>query len=110
MSHLAYIGLLVLCLLATAPLEIVLRVGVYRRWRRVLLALVPTIVVFGGWDLAAVAAGQWRYDPRYVIGLRLPGGLPVEELLFFVVAPLCAIMTLEAVRRRRPGWPIGDER
>jgi hypothetical protein len=30
-------------------------------------------------------------------------------VLFFVVIPVCAILTLEAVARRRPGWPIGDE-
>jgi hypothetical protein len=35
--------------------------------------------------------------------------LPLEELLFFVVIPTCAILTLEAVRRRRPQWTIGDE-
>ena len=42
-------------------------------------------------------------------GLLLPGRLPLEELLFFVVVPLCAILTFEAVRRLRPGWLAGDE-
>jgi hypothetical protein len=40
----------------------------------------------------------------------LPGRFPLEELLFFVVIPTCSILTLEAVRRRRPQWTIGDER
>ena len=34
MEHLTYLGLLVGCLVVTAPLELVLRVRVYARWRR----------------------------------------------------------------------------
>jgi hypothetical protein len=30
--------------------------------------------------------------------------LPVEELLFFLVVPACAVLTYEAVLARRPGW------
>jgi hypothetical protein len=33
----------------------------------------------------------------------LPGGVPVEELLFFVVVPTCAVLAFEAVRRVK-GW------
>jgi hypothetical protein len=33
----------------------------------------------------------------------------LEELLFFIVIPTCAVLTLEAVRVRRPHWIIGDE-
>ena len=35
-------------------------------------------------------------------------GVPIEELLFFVVVPLASILTLEAVRSVR-GWGVGDE-
>ena len=33
--------------------------------------------------------------------------LPLDEVLFFIVIPCCAILTLEAVRAVR-GWPVGD--
>jgi lycopene cyclase domain-containing protein len=89
------------------PLEIVLKVGVYARPRRLLAALAPVLVVFLTWDALAVHAGQWHY--RHLLGIRI-GNLPVEEVAFFLVVPTCAILTLEAVRRRRPGWRIGDER
>ena len=108
MSHLLYLALLAGCLIGTAPLEIFLRVRVYRRWRRLVRALVPGLVLGIGWDLYAISAHQWSFDGRYLIGLRL-AGLPVEEALFFVVIPTCAVLTLEAVRRCRPGWIIGDE-
>jgi lycopene cyclase domain-containing protein len=87
----------------------VLKVNVLRRWRRLLLALAPTVVLFTAWDLAAIAAGHWRYDPAQTTGLLLPGGLPVEELLFFLVVPTCAVLGFEAVRAVR-GWPAGDEK
>ena len=109
MAHLTYLGLLAACLIGTAPLEILLRTGVYGRWRRLVLALAPTVVVFVGWDVYAINRRQWQYDHRYITGVLLPGRLPLEELLFFLVIPTCAVLTLEAVRRRRPQWTIGDE-
>jgi lycopene cyclase domain-containing protein len=109
MSHLLYLGLLAGCLVGTTPLELFLGVGVYRQWRRLVLALMPTLIVFGAWDLYAISRHQWRYVGHWLIGVRLPGSLPLEELLFFLVIPTCAILTLEAVRCRRPDWAIGDE-
>ncbi len=104
-----YLGLLAGCLAGTATLELFLKVGVYRRWRRLLLTLTPTAVVFVAWDLAAIRAGHWTFDPAQVVGVTLPGGLPLEELLFFLVIPVCAILGFEAVRAVR-GWPAGDEK
>jgi len=96
------------CLLAAIWLEPVLRVGVLRQWRRLLLTLLPVVLVFGCWDLAAVAAGHWHYDWAQLVGIRLPGGLPVEELLFFIVVPLCAILGFEAVRTVLGRWGVPD--
>jgi lycopene cyclase domain-containing protein len=106
-AHLTYLGVLVGCLAAALWLEPVLRVGVLRRWRRLSLTVLPVAAVFTAWDLAAVAAGHWTFDPTQILGVRLPGGLPVEEVLFFLVVPVCAVLGFEAVRTvlRR-----GDER
>ncbi len=108
MRHLTYLGLLAGCLLGTAPLEILLRARVYARWRRLLAALLPPLVLGIGWDLYAIHRHQWSFDHRYLVGISV-AGLPLEEALFFVVIPVCAVLTLEAVRRCRPDWTIGDE-
>ena len=108
MRHLAYVGVLAFCLLGTLPLELWLGVRVYRRPRRLVLALLPVLVVFVVWDLYAVHAGHWSFDPAQTLGWTLPGGLPVEEILFFVVVPVCSVLAFEAVRTVR-GWPAGDE-
>jgi lycopene cyclase domain-containing protein len=109
MRHFVYLGVLAVCLLSALWLEPLLRLGVARRWRRLLLTLLPVMVVFVAWDVAAIAAGHWRYDPGQLVGLTLPGGLPVEELLFFLVVPVCAILGFEAVRKVT-GWSVRADR
>lgn len=109
MRHLAYLAALVFCLAGTLPLELLLGVRVYRQCRRLALTLLPVAALFVPWDLYAIAVGHWSFDSGQLIGVVLPGGLPVEELLFFLVVPTAAVLALEAVRRVR-GWPVGDER
>ncbi|WP_261570608.1 lycopene cyclase domain-containing protein [Frankia gtarii] len=108
MRHLSYLAVLAACLLGTAPLELFLGTRVYARPRRLLLTLLPVVLIFVAWDVYAIAAGHWSFDPRSITGVRLPGHLPLDELLFFLVVPVCAVLTLEAVRAVR-GWPAGDE-
>lgn len=104
-----YAALLAGCVAATLPLEVALGARVYRQPRRLLATLAPVTAAFTAWDVAAIRAGWWRYDDAQTTGVLLPGDLPLEEAMFFVVVPVCAVLTLEAVRRRRPAWAIGDE-
>jgi len=108
MRHLTYLAVLAACLIGTAPLEFILRTRVYRRWHRLATAIAPGLILGVTWDVYAVHRRQWTFDWRYLTGIKV-SGLPLEEVLFFVVIPVCAVLTLEAVRRRRPGWLIGDE-
>ncbi len=103
MQRLTYLLVLAACVLATLPLEFVLQARVYRRWQRVLLAVLPVSAVFLVWDVLAASAGWWWFDDDYLIGLFL-GRLPIEEILFFVVVPICGLLTYEAVRHIRPDW------
>jgi lycopene cyclase domain-containing protein len=108
MRHLIYLALMAVCLIGTAPLEVFLRTRVYRRALRLLLTLVPVLVVFVAWDVYAIARGHWHYDRGQTTGVLLPGRLPLEELVFFLVIPVCSVLTLEAVRAVK-GWTVGDE-
>ena len=108
MIRFAYVGVLVLVVLGTAWLEVLLRTRVYARWRRLLLALVPVVVIFSAWDVYAIAAGHWTFDADRTTGVLLPGALPLDEVLFFVVVPIAALLTLEAVRSVKR-WEVGDE-
>jgi len=97
--HLTYLAVLAGCLVAAVWLEPVLRVGVFRRWRRLLLTVLPVAIIFTLWDLAAIAAGHWHFDHAQITGVFLPGRLPLDEVLFFLVVPVCAILGFEAVRK-----------
>lgn len=98
MDHLQYLLLLAGCVAVTLPLELS-GSRVYRRPGRLARAVLPVAAAFAAWDAAAVAAGVWTYNPRYVTGVAF--ALPLEELLFFLVVPVCAVLTFETVRR----WP-----
>ena len=107
--HLTYLACSPAACSAAAPLEIFLRAAGLARWQRLLLTLVP--VVRGLRQL-----GRLRdLAPSLVLrpGDRPPGcccraGLPLEELLFFLVIPVCAVLTLEAVRKVT-GWSADAE-
>ncbi len=109
MERFSYLAILAACLLGTLPLELVLGARVYARWRQLLVALVPVVVVFSAWDIVAIDAGWWTFDPARTTGVEVLGPLPLEELAFFVAIPICAVLTLEAVRTRKPHWDFGDE-
>ena len=96
MDRWQYLIVLGACLLITAPLEF-FGDGVYRQARRAAFAVLPVAAVFVVWDAVAIAADVWTYNPRYVTGIELPAAIPLEELLFFIVIPLCGLLTYNAV-------------
>ncbi|MEV0644378.1 lycopene cyclase domain-containing protein [Phytomonospora sp. NPDC050363] len=98
MRSLIYLGVLLGCLACAGWLEPVLKVGVLARHRRVLRTISLVAVPFLLIDVAAILAGWWWFDTGAVLGLVLPGGIPLEEVLFFLVVPVCAILGFEAVR------------
>ncbi len=97
-----YLLVLGACVAVTLPLEFVGGARVYRRPKALLATLVPVLAVFGGWDLIAVHRGEWWFSAHYTLGLR-PAGLPIEEWLFFLVVPVCALLTYEVLGRSPPG-------
>jgi lycopene cyclase domain-containing protein len=105
MDRLQYLLLMVACVVVTLPLEVVLGARVWRSPGRLVRALSPAFVLFVVWDVWATRTGTWDFSPDYTIGVTLPGGMAIEELVFFTVIPVCGLLTLEAVRRI-----LGEER
>jgi lycopene cyclase domain-containing protein len=91
-----YLLVLALCLAITAPLEF-FGPGVYRQPVRIARAVLPVAAVFLLWDEAAITAHVWTYNPTYILGAVIPFHVPIEEVLFFIVIPLCALLTYNAV-------------
>lgn len=99
MDRFQYLILMGLCVAVTLPLEFVLGARVWRRPARLALAVIPPLIIFAVWDVVAIALHHWRYSLVFTTGWDFPGHLPVEEVVFFVVIPICGLLTFEVVRR-----------
>ena len=97
-----YVKVLIFCLIGSGWLEIVMRARVYRRWLRLVLVLVPVVAAFTLWDAYAIQAGHWYFDLDQITGIYIALDVPLDEILFFIVIPICSILTFEAVRAIRP--------
>jgi lycopene cyclase domain-containing protein len=104
----SYVAVLIFVLVGSGWLEFALRTRVFRRPRRLLLTVIPVTLPFLVWDAYAISQGHWWFDTDRILGVYLPGEIPLDELLFFIVIPIASVLTLEAVRSVR-GWPAGDE-
>lgn len=102
-SQYEYLAVLGVCLLITMPLEWMGR-GVYRRGNELVRAVTPVLAVLVVWDVVAIMRGHWSFHPGATTGVEIGGVLPIEEVLFFVAIPICALLTYEAVRERSERW------
>jgi len=105
-----YLAMILFTVFGSFWLEIVLKIGVLRRIKRVLLSILPVVIFFLIWDAYAIDRGHWYFDRDQILGIFGPFDIPIEEFLFFTVVPMAAIMTIEAVRTVKTHWKIGDER
>lgn len=105
-----YLLLMAGCLIITLPLEFGLRARVYRRPRRVLLSLLPVLAIFLVWDVVGIVRRHWWYSDSYTTGIRFPFDVPLEEVVFFVVIPICGLLTYEAVGTVLGRWRERQER
>lgn len=100
--------MLIFTIVGSFWLEIVYKVNVLRRYKRLILTIAPVAILFLAWDYFAISRHHWTFDSNQIIGIYLPGGLPIEEFLFFVVVPIAAIMTIEAVRTVKKHWKVEE--
>lgn len=97
MRHLGYMAMLAFTVVGSFWLEIALKVKVLKRIKLALRAIAPGAVIFIIWDFYAVSRNHWVFDKNQVLGIYGPLKIPLEEFLFFLIVPLAAIMTIEAV-------------
>lgn len=65
-----------------------------RAWSAILLVAVPLIA----WDIWFTARGVWSFNPAYHLGFTL-GGLPLEEILFFLCIPFACLFIYDTVKK-----------
>ena len=94
--HWSYVAMLAFCLVGTLPLVPAFRLQVLRQPLRLLLTVLLAGTPFLLWDLWATQVGHWSFDADQTLPWRV-AGIPLEEVAFFVVIPLVAVLTFEAV-------------
>src|SRR5690348_9604208 len=99
--HGEYLLLLALSLGAVGALDRVARLGVFRQWRRLVIALVPTALVILAWDLLGVLRWGWASNRAVLLGPYGFGGrIPLEEFLFPLVVGACALAVWTLITSR----------
>ena len=106
MLKFGYLAMIVFAIVGSFWLELFLKVGVLKRIKRVILAVAPISFLFIAWDAYAIRSGHWRFNKEQILGIYGPFCIPLEEYLFFIIVPIAAIMTIEAVRRVKKDWPV----
>jgi lycopene cyclase domain-containing protein len=89
----------ILVAIAAVPLALSFepKVRYVRRWPAVFAAAGLVGSVYIGWDILKTEAGVWGFAERYAGSLRILG-LPLPEVLFFLVVPFSCLFIYEAVR------------
>ena len=105
----SYMAMLAFTIVGSFWLELVLKVRVLVRWKRWLKSILPIAFLFILWDAYAISRKHWHFDSNQILGIYGPFHIPLEEYLFFLIVPIAAIMSLEAVRRVKKQWVVGDE-
>ncbi len=96
-----YLILLLFSFVSVAILDRVAHLGVFRQWRRLLVALIPTALAILVWDLLGVTRWGWDSNDAYLLGPHGFGGrIPLEEFLFPIVVAACALTLWELIGTR----------
>ena len=92
-----YLILLAICFAGPFILGFSRKIGFYSNPKRLLISLILPFVVFIAWDSFAIYRGHWYYNRSYVSGVTI-ANLPIEEILFFIIIPFCALFSWECVK------------
>lgn len=101
---------------ALPPLALQLAYGAPTLWRLrrpALLAVVPPTLYLAAADSVAIAEGIWTINPQRSTGWLLPGALPMEEFVFFLLTNVLiafSVLLVRATPRRsaQPAIPASE--
>lgn len=68
----------------------------YRNVPHVLQSIAFISTAYIIWDVIATERGDWAFSPEHLIGFYILG-LPLEEILFFIIVPYACIFIFETV-------------
>lgn len=69
----------------------------YKKLPAVIISILVVSTVYIIWDSFATKAGDWAFNPKYLMGIYF-FDLPLEEILFFITVPYSIIFIYETVK------------
>jgi lycopene cyclase domain-containing protein len=73
------------------------KVAFYRKWPAVFMSILIVGAFHIVWDVLVTQAGHWSFSEKYAGDFRILG-LPIPELVFFIVVPYACLFIYEVVR------------
>jgi len=77
------------------------RILFVRKWPAVFCSIFFVGIFYVSWDALASKRGDWWFNSEHILGLKL-FTLPIEEILFFVVAPFSCLFVYEVIKFFHP--------
>lgn len=84
------------------------KVHFYTNWKYLVksIPIVATLFILG--DILYTYLGVWGFNPTYHLPFTL-GGLPIEEISFFIIVPYCCLFLYEVFKAYFPKLPTGTK-
>ncbi len=98
MEQFSYLGVLLFIFFTTLLLELILKARVWQKFKRLVLTIIPVLFAMTLWDWYAIRNDHWFFNEDLTTGIVLFNFLPIEEFLFFIIVPIAALLSFEAVR------------
>lgn len=99
MAHYHYALVLLFVAICAVGVNLGFRLRITHLWRVFLATDAAILLIYTAWDIWAVENHNWRFDSSQILGLRIFAGLPIEEILFFIVVPLMTVLTYLALSK-----------
>lgn len=104
-----YVSLILAWALPPIILQTAFGADILWRYRSLVFTTIAVPTLFLGLaDTLAIRIGIWTISPEQTLGIHLPGGLPLEEFLFFMVTNVLVAfgvtLTLAEESRARVPW------
>jgi len=94
---LEYFIVLGICLAGPLVLSFSRKINYYKNPARLIYSIIFPLIIFIVWDIIATGRGHWSFNEKYITGFYI-FNLPVEEILFFIIIPFCALFSWEVVK------------
>ncbi len=91
-----YLTIMFLAFIGPFLLSFDSRVRYFRKWRPLAASILVVAPIYIVWDAVATERGDWSFNEEHISGITILG-LPLAEVLFFLVVPYACLFIYEVL-------------